>query len=179
MLVTDRDEIEVIIHRGDTSQRLELAPAAIPLKAIEVFPNLKAVERTRFVMLSGLVDKVLTEDKTSTIRFERGAVEYPSGIMLPLFEVTVPNRHENARLVANLQIIRVIYKSLAELDQHDVEKDGRASRNELLETMEHFYGKISANELVTIYEFKRRGALHLSVNEHGIEVLRPKAPIAK
>nr|WP_236775373.1 ASCH domain-containing protein [Agrobacterium tumefaciens] len=108
-------------------------------------------------MLSGLVNKVLTGDKTSTIRFERGSVEYPSGIMLPLFEVTVPNRHENARLASDLQIVRVVYKSIAELDQHDVKKDGRASRDELLESMELFYGKMSADELVTIYEFKCHG----------------------
>ncbi|MGV8938650.1 MAG: ASCH domain-containing protein [Allorhizobium sp.] len=117
------------------------------------FPGLSAVERHRFVMVADLAKLIFTSEKSSTIRYTKGVVEYPSAQELPLFVVGDHREQVQPTCVGALQIGAVRYKTLAELDEHDARKDGFATKAELVDALRRFYGDIPAHDILSVFEF--------------------------
>jgi hypothetical protein len=151
--MADPNEIDVVIYHGGTVELQAVAPRLIAVELAKFFPAHKLAERGRFVMMNELAAKVLAGVKVTTVRFVRGGLDFPGAASLPLFEVRISNLHDDAIWVADLRISRVVYKRVVDLTEEDVRNDGRANLVELLETMQNFYGDISADDILSIYEF--------------------------
>lgn len=133
-----------------------------PLKQelVRRFPRLRAVERTRFVMMAALADQVARKRKRTTIRYTPQSIEYPAKSTLPLFVLESGDRHEDAQPRGELRIISIQYKPVRELDEHDALKDGYRSKNELLDALHKFYGRLHPSDLVCIYDLAPARAAH-------------------
>lgn len=118
------------------------------------FPDLTSVPRHRFVMAEHLADKVLQRQKCTTIRYDRDAVEYPANHVLPLYSVEEGQGHDTARCLADLRILSVRYAPVRGLTDADARDDGFATKHELLETLERFYGHLRPYDTVCIYAFR-------------------------
>lgn len=117
------------------------------------YPDLPIVPRRRFVMMANLVDKVLARRKCSTIRFDKHAVEYPAGSVLPLYSVEEGQLHEEATCIADLLLHAVRYERVEDLTDDDAIADGFTSRDDLVDALDNFYGRLSPQDLVCIYAF--------------------------
>jgi len=123
------------------------------LKLAWEYPNVPSVARSRFVMASHLADKVLQREKSTTIRFDKHAIEYPTGPVIPLYSLGEGQRHIYARCLANLIVHSVRYEPVDDLTEDDAVADGFASRDELINTLEFFYGRLAPHDVVCIYAF--------------------------
>jgi hypothetical protein len=122
-------------------------------KLAREFPNTPSVPRRRFVMAVNLAEKVMQQQKCTTIRYDRDAVEYPAEAVLPLFAVTDAGRPEHPHCLADLRILSVRYASVDDLTETDALYDGFSSLDELMGALQHFYGHMMPHETVCIYEF--------------------------
>lgn len=117
------------------------------------YPDVPSVPRRRFVMAAHLADKVLQRQKCTTIRFDKHAVEYPTGAVLPLFSLEAGQDHGQARCLADLALHSVRYEQVDDLTETDAIADGFGSREELIDTLQVFYGRLSPRDVVCIYSF--------------------------
>jgi hypothetical protein len=123
-------------------------------KLVSEFPSLRTVERRRFVMTAPLAKMVVDERKCTTIRYNPQAVEYPAQAILPLFVISHGRDHDDVVCWGALRILSVGYKPVAQLDDDDARKDGFATKQELLDTLQQFYGKMTPTDLICIYTFE-------------------------
>lgn len=162
--------MKVAYHRGRPIDQECLAPSEIKAKLACKFPDLNAVERHRFVMVAGLAELIFAFRKSSTIRFSKGAVEYPSAQELPLFVVDDHRGQTGPTCIAGLQIEAVSYKTFAELNETDAHKDGFASRDDLVAALRTFYGDIQPDDVLSVFEFtlseERKSRSHEPVSNH-------------
>jgi hypothetical protein len=117
------------------------------------YPNVRSVARRRFVMADNLADKVLAREKCTTIRFDKHAVEYPAGSVLPLYAIEEGKDHGEARCRADLLLRSVRYELVEGLTEKDALADGFRSREELIKALKTFYGELSPSDVVCIYAF--------------------------
>lgn len=117
------------------------------------YPNVPSVPRRRFVMAAHLADKVLQRRKCTTIRFDRYAVEYPTGAVLPLYSLAEGQDHGQAQCLADLVLHSVRYEQVNHLTENDAVADGFRSRDELIDNLQTFYGGLSPRDVVCIYAF--------------------------
>ena len=137
----------------DLASRHAWQPEALKFELERRFPSLHSVGRSRFVMLAGLAELVMSNRKHTTIRYTPHAVEFPCEAILPLFVVEKGASHETARRSGGLHIGRIQYKRVGDLNDLDAALDGFRSRHELLAAMHGFYGPLSSNDYVSIYHF--------------------------
>ncbi len=133
-----------------------LYPAALKrlkTRLADEFPERSSVPRRRFVMTECLADKVLSEKKSTTIRYDRDRVEYPAGPVLPLYAAAERVPQDEYRCLARLRVLSVRYSTFDGLTEADARSDGFSSLDELLGTLQHFYGRIMPDDTVCIYEF--------------------------
>ena len=148
--------MKVAFHRARPIGQESLAPAELKAHLSSKFPNLNAVERHRFVMVADLAELVFTSRKSSTIRYSKGAVEYPSAQELPLFVVADHREKTNPTCIAALEIRAIRYKTLAELSETDAHNDGFASKADLITALKKFYGDIQSDAMLSVFEFALR-----------------------
>ncbi len=86
---------------------------------------------------------ILSGRKKATIRY---------GIVKPKYKEMIV--HGGGKPVAKIVVERVYYKRVKELNDEDAFKDGFNSREELLEELRKVYPSISADDWVTIIEFR-------------------------
>lgn len=140
-------------HSAKPINQESLAPAQLKAHLTCAFPELDAVERHRFVMVADLADLIFSSKKSSTIRYSKGAVEYPASQELPLYVVGDHLQKADLTCIGALRIGAVRYKTLAELSEDDAEKDGFSSKAELVEALHTFYGDISLTDVLSVFEF--------------------------
>jgi hypothetical protein len=104
-------------------------------------------------MVADLADLIFSSKKTSTIRYSKGAVEYPACQELPLYVVDDHRQKADLTCVGALRIGAVRYKTLAELSERDAHKDGFSSKAELIEVLRTFYGDILVTDVLSVFEF--------------------------
>ncbi len=149
--------LKVAFHRAKPIDQKSLVPDQLKAHLSCAFPELDAVERHRFVMVAELAGLIFSSKKSSTIRYSRGAVEYPSAQELPLYIVGDHREKTDPTCIGALHIGAVRYKTLAELSEHDAHKDGFASKAELVEALHAFYGDIRSNDVLSVFEFTLSG----------------------
>ena len=145
--------MKVAFHRAKPIDQENLAPAQLKAHLTCAFPELDAVERRRFVMVADLADLIFSSKKSSTIRYSKGAVEYPASQELPLYVVGDHRQKADLTCIGALRIGAVQYKTLAELSEHDAHKDGFSSKAELVEALHTFYGDIPLTDVLSVFEF--------------------------
>ncbi|QND62080.1 ASCH domain-containing protein [Mesorhizobium huakuii] len=104
-------------------------------------------------MAERLADKVLSEQKSTTIRYDRDRVEYPAGPVLPLYAAEERGPQDEYRCLACLRVLSVRYSTFNGLTEADARSDGFSSLDELLGALQRFYGRIMPEDTVCIYEF--------------------------
>ena len=145
--------LKVAFHRAKPIDQESLVPAQLKDRLTCAFPELDAVERHRFVMVAELADLIFSSKKSSTIRYSKGAVEYPSSQELPLYVVGDHRQKADITCIGALRIGAIRYKTLAELSELDARKDGFSSKAELVEALHTFYGDIPATDVLSVFEF--------------------------
>ncbi|WP_245262800.1 ASCH domain-containing protein [Ensifer sp. BR816] len=140
-------------HSAKPIDQGSLAPSELKAHLCNKFPDLDAVERHRFVMVADLAELIFSSRKSSTIRYSKGAVEYPSAQELPLFVVSDHREKAVPTCIGALHIGAVCYKTLAELSDSDARKDGFASKADLVHALHTFYGDIQASDVLSVFEF--------------------------
>ncbi|MRX37152.1 ASCH domain-containing protein [Aminobacter sp. MDW-2] len=131
----------------------DAAIECLKTRLADEFPGRSSVPRRRFVMTERLADKVLSEQKSTTIRYDRDSVEYPAGPVLPLFAAAERAPQDEYRCLAGLRVLSVRYSTFEGLTEADARSDGFSSLDELLATLQQFYGRILPEDMVCIYEF--------------------------
>lgn len=118
----------------------------------DCFPDLAIIPRRRFVMTSELSWLVLHGRKFATVRFERGAVELVVSQHLPLFEVHRPGSARcEPQFVTNLFVSQVRYLKCKHLSDEDAHADGFQTKDELIDALRSFYGRIDPDEILSVY----------------------------
>lgn len=145
--------MKMAFHHAKPIDQEGLVPSELKRQLICEFPDLDAVERHRFVMVADLADLIFSSRKSSTIRYSKGAVEYPSAPELPLYIVGDHRQTDAPTCIGALYIGAVHYKTLAELNERDAHKDGFASKAELIRALKTFYGDIQSNDVLSVFEF--------------------------
>ncbi|TXR50499.1 ASCH domain-containing protein [Phyllobacterium endophyticum] len=162
--------MKVAFHRAKPVDQESLGPSELKAHLSCEFPDLDAVERRRFVMVADLAELIFSSRKSSTIRFSKGAVEYPSAQELPLFVVGDHREKAPPTCIGAVHIGAVRYKTLAELNETDAHKDGFASKADLVDALKRFYGDIQSNDVLSVFEFtlsnRRRPASLAPAHEH-------------
>ena len=118
-----------------------------------MFPDLRIHERQLLSLSRAFLGWVERGQKDTTIRFKRGAIEYPASTTLPMFrtEQYEPVEQGKTPRVGTARIGQVAYKAFGDLDEADAKRDGFRSLTELLVTLKEIYGVIADDEMVTIY----------------------------
>lgn len=137
----------------DTAEGAEASLAYLRATLALEYPDVPSVPRRRFVMAAHLADKVLQRQKCTTIRFDKHAVEYPTGAVLPLYSLKEGQDHGQAQCLADLVLHSVRYEQVDDLTDTDAIADGFGSREELIDTLQAFYGGLSPRDVVCIYAF--------------------------
>jgi hypothetical protein len=177
---------KVIVAKGETALKVafhherpvdqgRLVPAELKEHLNCEFPDLNVVERHRFVMVADLAELIFSSRKSSTIRYSKGAVEYPSAPALPLFVVNDHLESASPTCIGALDIGAVRYKTLAELNEYDAQMDGFASRAELVHALQTFYGDIPSDDVLSVFEFtlsSPQSALGFGYGEEGSALIR-------
>lgn len=145
--------MKVASHRAKPVDRGSLVPSELKKHLSCEFPDLAAVERHRIVMVADLAELIFSSKKSSTIRYSKGAVEYPSAPELPLFVVGDHREKAPPTCIGALHIGAVHYKTLAELNENDAHKDGFATKADLVEALQTFYGGIQSDDVLSVFEF--------------------------
>ncbi|MBY5717100.1 ASCH domain-containing protein [Rhizobium leguminosarum] len=162
--------MKVAFHRAKPIDQGSLVPSDFKAHLSCEFPDLDAVERSRFVMVADLAELIFSSKKSSTIRFSKGSVEYPSAQELPLFVVGDHREKAPPTCIGALHIGAVRYKTLAELNENDAHKDGFASKAELVAALKRFYGEIQSSDVLSVFEFtlsnRRKSASLAPAHEH-------------
>ncbi|MGV1964100.1 ASCH domain-containing protein [Agrobacterium sp. 22-222-1] len=140
-------------HRAKPIDQGSLVPSDFKAHLSCEFPDLDAVERNRFVMVADLAELIFSSKKSSTIRFSKGSVEYPSAQELPLFVVGDHREKAPPTCIAALHIGAVRYKTLAELNETDAHKDGFETKADLVDALKRFYGEIQSSDVLSVFEF--------------------------
>ena len=109
------------------------------------------VPRDKFLLHSKFLDWIRQGRKTTTIRFRRGAVEYPVRRVLPLFVTEDFSRVPRSNQEGHLQISGLEVKAFDDLDESDAKRDGFGSAGELRRVLSNIYGSISPSEYLVIY----------------------------
>lgn len=162
--------MKVAFHHAKPINQGSLVPSDLKAHLSCEFPDLDAVERHRFVMVADLAELIFSAKKSSTIRFSKGAVEYPSAQELPLFVVGDHREKAAPTCIGALHIGAVCYKTLAELNETDAHKDGFASKADLVDALKRFYGDIQSSDVLSVFEFtlsnRRRPTSLTPAHEH-------------
>ena len=119
----------------------------------KAIPQKNGEPRNRFLLFRDYIQWLRTGRKSTTIRYRRGAIDYPSDICLPLLE-TEDFSDEYIQVVGKVVIHRLEIKRYGELDEEDAVKDGFSCLSDLQNTITTIYGPIGQDELVSIYSFK-------------------------
>jgi len=110
----------------------------------ELFP------RSRFLLYSPYIDWIRTGKKSTTVRYRKGGIDFPTGSVLPLFPSNdFSNNHSDS--IGELVINEYRLKQIGMLSEEDACKDGFNSLQELQEILQTIYGQIQSNEYVSIY----------------------------
>lgn len=145
-------------HREKIGSELFLSgindPATIAEELRTHFPHLAVQSRCRFRLASSLVPRLHAQEKETTIRYSRNAVEYPISCDLPAYEDRRGDEKE-LRPIGRLKIINLCYKEFGALTEEDAARDGFGTAAELKTALNDFYGVIDDTEVVSIY------AIHL------------------
>ena len=107
------------------------------------------VRRERFLMTERLAREVAEGKKSTTIRVDRDALEFPASDVLPLFSVGAGAGLSPA---GSVRVSKVVYKRIRDLTETDARRDGFASRSALVDALTGFYGKLRDDEPVSIYD---------------------------
>ncbi|RJT30828.1 ASCH domain-containing protein [Mesorhizobium waimense] len=137
----------------DTAAGIEECLQQLRTQLAQEYPDIPSVARRRFVMAAHLATKVLRREKCTTIRFDKNAVEYPAGSILPLYALEEGQHHGEARCMADLALHGVRYEQVDDLTEDDALADGFNSKEELIDTLESFYGQLAPADVVCIYNF--------------------------
>jgi hypothetical protein len=144
---------------GGTEEGLQRLRTQLALE----YPDVPSVARSRFVMVAELANKVLLQEKCTTIRFDKNAVEYPIDTILPLYALEEGEKHDEAKRMADLALHSLRYQRVDDLTEDDALADGFRSREELIDTLESFYGALAATDIVCIYAFSLN---HIGSQQH-------------
>lgn len=115
--------------------------------------NMPLVPRTRFALEREYINWVRTGRKTTTVRYNKGAIDVPEKLRLEVVPTSDFEKiGDNDRLsVDTYDILRLSIKRFGDLNDVDGKRDGFADADELRTTLQRIYGPIDADELVTIY----------------------------
>ncbi|MHA1722991.1 MAG: ASCH domain-containing protein [Candidatus Baldrarchaeia archaeon] len=89
-------------------------------------------------------DKILKEEKTSTIRVGKYSIKRGRSFYI----------HARGHVLGKAVVTNVKIKSLKELTDEDAKRDGFKNKKELLKALKKHYGKLDKDTPVTIIEFK-------------------------
>ena len=89
-------------------------------------------------------DKILKEEKTSTIRVGKYSIKKGRSFYI----------HARGHVLGKAVVTNVKIKSLKELTDEDAKRDGFKNKKELLKALKKHYGKLDKDTPVTIIEFK-------------------------
>jgi carbamoyltransferase len=118
-----------------------------------MFPDLLIRRRQSLSLRATFLQWVEDMTKETTIRYKKGAVEYPSARILPMYrtERYEPVQVGKTPFVGEATITKISYKAFGDLDVKDALNDGFRSLAELRSALAEIYGPIAENEIVTIY----------------------------
>jgi hypothetical protein len=123
-----------------------------------IFPDLLPWERRLLSLSREFLGWMEANRKKTTIRYKKGAVEYPLAETLPMY---MTSRYEAVNVestpclgVAN--IATVTYKAFGDLNETDSQRDGFYTLTHLRSALSEIYGTIGDEEIVTIYDISFR-----------------------
>lgn len=122
-------------------------------RVLKDFPRAKLERDDVLYMYEKHIEKLKLRKKTTTVRYKKDAIRYPSKETLPLIQ-TKPNSEEKKE-VGELKIEKIVIKEVKELTETDAVNDGFKNKEELISVIENIYGKIKDNELVSIYHISK------------------------
>lgn len=107
----------------------------------------------------GLLDEYITwvrgGRKQTTIRYRHGQIDCPKSFYLPVYVTTWADFNSNGEsCVGWAHLTKMVIKTFNQLSYEDAVRDGFLSLSELKNALQHIYGRINENELVTIYTFE-------------------------
>ncbi|HKI62016.1 MAG TPA: carbamoyltransferase C-terminal domain-containing protein [Mariprofundaceae bacterium] len=114
------------------------------------FPNVPQYSRDRFLLFKPYIDLVREGKKTTTIRYRKDGIDYPSKAILSLFP-TLNFSHEHGKKIGELKIDGFKLKKYSELTYEDAVNDGFDNLEMLQKTLFSIYGDLKSEELVSIY----------------------------
>lgn len=116
------------------------------------FPGRQLFPRANFSLYSEFVKWLESGRKTTTIRYRKGGIDLPKTQHLDVIETTdFGGEHSYNGKVSCAKIEKMVVKRFDMLNEEDARLDGFHNLQELKEAFNKIYGKIEADELVTIY----------------------------
>lgn len=122
-------------------------------RILKDFPRIELKSDDYLFMHEEYVEKLRLGEKTTTVRYKRNAIRYPTKKELQLIQ-TKPNNEEKKE-IGEVTIEKIVIKEIKELTEIDAVNDGFQNKEELISVIENIYGKIKDNELVSIYHIAK------------------------
>lgn len=118
-------------------------------RILKDFPRAELKRDDVLYMHEEHVEKLKLRKKTTTVRYKKDAIRYPSKETLPLIQTKLNSKEKKE--VGEVTIEKIVIKEIKELTETDAVNDGFQNKEELISVIENIYGKIKDNELVSIY----------------------------
>ncbi len=119
-----------------------------------VLPNSKLISRQKFLLFEEFIDWVKSGRKTTTIRYNKLGVDFPSKTIMPLLPTSDYSSNPSSAAVALVQVSKFIVKKFGNLTDQDAHNDGFSCIGELIKTLHDIYGEIKPDEYISIYTIK-------------------------
>ena len=133
----------------------DLLDLCVRLKVL--FPDLEQKVRDRFLLLDEYISWMREGRKSTTVRYNRNALDVPSSLRIPLYPTHDFGRSESViseTPIAHTEIVGLTYKCFGDLTDKDGLNDGFENRSQLLDTLASIYSPITETDIVTIYDIR-------------------------
>ena len=116
-------------------------------------PETELASRDYFKLYSDYTELFLTGDKSTTIRFENGMIDFPVKSELPMLVNSQENPNDT-NYIGDVVINNIVVKRFGALTKEDALIDGFESRQAAITALENIYPQITQSDLVTIYSIE-------------------------
>ncbi|GEM_PF-1026053 len=141
---------EVSIEQNGTVAQVHSRHSVGCIRSIAKRTGAIVVVRSDFPLYGQYLEWLETGRKVTTVRFRKGAVEYPSALVLPMFS-TVDFTQKQGGRSTHVAIRAIRYVRFADLTSEDARRDGFDSLPEFREALQTIYRDLDDGEWVTIY----------------------------
>ncbi len=135
---------------GDSPEE-ELEIDSLILKLVNVYKDKPLIPRDRFLLNAVFFDWLKHGKKVTTIRYRKGAIEYPIDVVMPLYVTEDYSKSPRGGKEASVRVRGYHVKSFGELTDNDAIRDGFKNASELHTILGRIYGSVSNNDPVAIY----------------------------